>query len=83
MPRKTKQISVKVSSRYQIVLPKGVREALGLRPGDRLLVALEGSRVVLRPKPQSYAQALRGLHQEVWQGLNAQEYVEKEREGWA
>ena len=73
---------MKVSSRYQIVLPKGVREALGLRPGDRLLVALEGDRVVLRPKPPSYAQALRGLHREVWQGLNAQEYVEKEREGW-
>ena len=25
---------VKVSSRYQIVIPKRVREALGLRPGD-------------------------------------------------
>lgn len=77
-----KAVPVKVSSRYQIVIPKRVRETLGLRPGDRLLVELEEGRVVLRLRPRSYAQHLRGLHKEVWQGLDAREYVQKEREAW-
>lgn len=36
-----------VSSKGQVVLPKSVREALGLRAGSRLGVRLEGSRVIL------------------------------------
>lgn len=74
--------AVKLSSRYQIVIPKQVREALGLRPGDRLLVEIEGNKVVLRPRPRSYAQHLRGLHKELWRGVDATEYVRKERESW-
>jgi len=38
----------KVSSKYQITIPKDVREALGLEAGDRLYIGLEGSKVVLR-----------------------------------
>jgi hypothetical protein len=37
---------------------------------------------VMRLRPRSYAQKLRGLHKEVWQGVEASEYVEKERETW-
>lgn len=75
--------TAKVSSKYQIVIPKRVREALGLRPGDRLLLAFEDGKVVMRLRPRSYAQHLRGLHKEVWQGLDATEYVREERASWA
>ncbi|MCX6615582.1 MAG: AbrB/MazE/SpoVT family DNA-binding domain-containing protein [Acidobacteria bacterium] len=37
-----------VSSKGQVVIPKGIRDALGLRAGDQLEVALEGHRLVLR-----------------------------------
>ncbi len=37
-----------VSSRYQITLPAEVRKALGIKPGDRLEVEVEGGRIVLR-----------------------------------
>lgn len=73
---------VTVSSKYQVVIPKVVREALDLHPGDQLLVEIENNKVVMRPRPQSYAKHLRGLHKEVWEGVDATEYVKKERESW-
>ena len=72
----------KLSSKYQIVIPKKVREALGLEPGDRLLIATEGDKAVMRLRPKSYADHMRGLHKEVWQGIDATEYVSEERKSW-
>jgi len=73
----------KVSGKYQIVIPKIVREALGLRPGDRLLISVEDDKAVLRLQPRSYADHLRGLHKEVWQGINPADYLNEERDSWA
>lgn len=72
----------KVSSKYQIVIPKKVREALGLQPGDRLLISTEGDKAMMRLRPKSYAKHMRGLHKEIWQGIDATEYVSEERKSW-
>ena len=40
---------VRVTRKYQITLPKEVRERLGIRVGDLLRVKVEGGRVVLEP----------------------------------
>jgi hypothetical protein len=61
--------TAKVSSKYQIVIPKRVRQARGRQGGN------------VPPAPQ-YAQHLRGLHKEVWKDSDAAEYVRKEREAW-
>lgn len=74
--------TVKISSKYQVVIPKEIREAIKLQPGDQLLVGLENGKVVMRLKPKSYARYLRGLHKEVWQGVDATDYVKRERESW-
>jgi len=37
-----------VSSRFQITLPAETRKALGIRPGDKLEVAVIGNEIVLR-----------------------------------
>ena len=74
--------TAKVSARYQIVIPKRVRERLGLQPGDYLLLSVEEDKVVMRLRPRSYAGHLRGLHKEVWQGVEAEDYVRGERETW-
>ena len=50
-----------LSSKNQIVIPKEAREALGVKPGDKLLVVVEGDTVTIRPKPKSYHEAIRGL----------------------
>ena len=38
----------KVTAKAQTTLPSGVRDALGVRPGDRLGYQIEGDRAVIR-----------------------------------
>ena len=40
---------VKVSPKFQVVIPKAVREPLGIRPGQRLQVVPYGNRIELVP----------------------------------
>ena len=40
---------VKLSSKGQLVIPKAIRHALGLRAGDRFQVKLVEHRIVLEP----------------------------------
>ena len=51
-----------MTSKNQIVVP---REALGVSPGDRLLV-VRGQTVVILPRPRSFAKALRGLAKQAY-----------------
>lgn len=72
--------TVKLSSKYQIVIPQAAREALSLEAGDELLVLCKADRVVIVPKPKKFARRTAGLHREVWQGAEA--YLQEERESW-
>lgn len=74
--------TVKLSGKYQIVIPREVRQRLGLAAGDGLLVEVQGNTIVLVPRPRSYAKRLRGLHKEVWANVEAAAYVREERKGW-
>lgn len=50
---------VTISPKFQVVIPRAVRERLGLRPGQRVQAIAHGDRVVLLPvRP---AKALRGF----------------------
>ena len=42
----------KISSKYQITLPKEVREGLGIKAGDELYIAREGEKVVIKLLPK-------------------------------
>lgn len=53
-------VSVKMSSKNQIVVPKAAREALRLRPGDRLAVSVEGDTVNMEKLPPDEEDRLRG-----------------------
>jgi AbrB family looped-hinge helix DNA binding protein len=75
-------VRVRVSSKNQIAVPAAVRKALSIRSGDRLLVEVHGGHVVLIPEPCDYAEHLRGLHREVWDSVEPQEYVRRERDAW-
>jgi AbrB family looped-hinge helix DNA binding protein len=68
----------KLSAKNQIVIPCEAREALQLKPGDKLLVVVRGNRVIVLQKPRSFARAIRGLAK----GVYPKDYLTKERESW-
>ena len=53
--------SVKMSSKHQIVVPKEAREALGLKPGDRLLVTVADQVIEMRREPRDLISELEGI----------------------
>ena len=68
-----------LSSRNQIVIPKAVREALKLKPGDKLIMSISSKEeVVILRKPESYSAAIRGIAK----GVYPPDYLEKERADW-
>jgi len=69
---------VKLSRKNQIVVPREARDALGLKPGARLLVVVRGDTVILRRKPKVYAEALEGIGS----GSYPPGYLETERKSW-
>ena len=42
-------VSVTVSPRYHVVIPRAIRESLGIRPGQRIQVIRYGERIQLIP----------------------------------
>ena len=74
--------TVRVSGKYQVVIPKRIREALNISKGDELVVSVKDGQILMRPKPKNYTEYMRGLHKEVWRDVEAAEYVERERKAW-
>ncbi len=73
---------VTLSSKNQIVIPKVARKRLSIGPGDQLILEVEKDNLILKPKPKSYSKHLRGLHSTLWRGVEATDYVRKERDSW-
>ena len=69
---------VKLSAKNQIVIGREVREALGVKAGDRLLVVQRGNTVVLLRKPKKYSKAIAGMGKDIYGST----YLDKERESW-
>ncbi|MCD6357456.1 MAG: AbrB/MazE/SpoVT family DNA-binding domain-containing protein [Thermoproteales archaeon] len=41
--------TVKITRKYQVTIPKEIREKLNLRVGDLLRVEVEGDKIILKP----------------------------------
>jgi AbrB family looped-hinge helix DNA binding protein len=65
--------SVTVSPKYQVVIPKNVRESLKLRPGQRMQVVEYAGRIELIPERD--IKELRGF----LKGINTEFKREKDR----
>jgi len=74
--------TIKVSSKYQIVIPREARKNLNLKAGDKLIVKVNNEKIIIYPQPKSYAKYSLGLGKETWRSVDATEYVRKERETW-
>lgn len=75
--------SVRLSKKGQLVIPKEIREALGIEEGDELLMTLEEGRVILR-RPEQYARTTRGLLKGTWGRTRRDitQYLDRERRSW-
>ena len=65
-----------LSSKNQIVIPREAREALQIKPGDKLIIRALGGKVLILEKPKSYHRAILG------RGSYPKDYLKKERESW-
>ncbi len=41
--------TIKVTTKYQITIPKSIRKKLNIKAGDILLVRTDGTRIILEP----------------------------------
>jgi AbrB family looped-hinge helix DNA binding protein len=71
--------TVTVGERFQVVIPKEIRERVGLKKHSKMQVALEGDQIVMRVPRVS---ALRGIGGAVADGTDATEYVQRLRSEW-
>jgi len=52
-----------LSVKGQVVIPKSLRDVLGLQPGDRFIALQEGDAIVLKPMKGKVAARLYGKYQ--------------------
>ena len=74
--------SVKVSTKYQVVIPREARKKLDVHEGDELLVQVKDGVMMIIKRPASYTEFTRGLGSRVWEGVDIDKYLRGERESW-
>ncbi|MFC1712983.1 AbrB/MazE/SpoVT family DNA-binding domain-containing protein [Candidatus Poribacteria bacterium] len=74
---------VRLGKKGQIVIPKALRESMGVETGDLLLMTAEAGQLHIMP-PEKYAKATRGLLKGTWgdDPDQVQEYLAEERDSW-
>lgn len=50
-----------VSTKGQLIIPAEMRESLGIEPGTRIAVTLQGPRIILEPVSEKLVEETRGL----------------------
>jgi AbrB family looped-hinge helix DNA binding protein len=50
-----------VSTKGQFVIPSEMREQLGIQPGARIAITLQGTRIILEPVSEKLVDATRGI----------------------
>ena len=71
-----------VSQKYQVVIPKEIREKTSIKEGQEMYVYCIGGSIMLSPSPKSYSEKMLGLGQEIWKDIDPLEYIRQERVNW-
>lgn len=74
---------VKLSKKGQVVIPREIREKLGIRIGEKLVIFIRGDETVILT-PQKYAEYTCGLMKGTWGSTRkeVEEYINEERGSW-
>jgi AbrB family looped-hinge helix DNA binding protein len=71
-----------VGTNFQITFPAKVRKQMGIDCGDYLLVKIRDGHIMLIPENTDPVAALKDRHRKIWDGTDAQEFVNQERDAW-
>ena len=75
----------KVSHKFQVVIPREVRELLGISKGDTLQVYEKNHEIIMKKmdakRPLSLKN-LKGLGKDIWEEIDVEDYIKKERDSW-
>lgn len=74
--------TIKLSSKYQITIPRAVRERLELKRGSKITMVAGEKGAILLPYPQKWTDYAWGLGKEIWKGVDPLEYIRQERTSW-
>ena len=76
--------TVKVSSKYQVVIPREIRMHLNLKPQEEVCVGIDEKQntITIKPKIKNWAKHMRGLGREAWDSVDVDKYIKQEREAW-
>ena len=69
-----------LSSKSQLVLPAEIRRKLGIHPGDRLILELQGDHALIRKAPCSDTEALAVYRSKIWR--DHADKVQRMRDEW-
>lgn len=74
---------VTVGSKYQIVIPKEVREKVsGIRPGSKIGIYVSNGEVAIKTKPEDWIKRTQGMMTKSWRGFDTTKELEKMRDEW-
>lgn len=75
---------VTVGSRYQIVIPKEIREKVnGLKPGVKVAVRSEkADTLTIKTSKKSWADESYGFMRKAWKGLDPAQEIDRMRDEW-
>ncbi len=71
----------KVSDKYQVVIPKKIRERIKIKEGQELNVYALDEGILLTPQkrwPEEYI----GSQKDIWKNIDVAKYLMEERESW-
>jgi len=74
----------KIDDKANTKIPEEIIEKAGLKPGDDVIWYCDEKtkQIILMEKPKNFAKSLRGLGKELWKDVDAQKYVQEERNSW-
>jgi len=73
--------TTKVSDKYQVVIPKAVRQSLKLKKGQTLQVLEADGAVLMRPEKQ-WPDDYIGMDKDIWNKVNVLDYIRNDRDSW-
>ncbi len=67
-----------ISPTGEIKLPEDILLAIGLKPGDELIMVTRGDHIIMAPKPKDWEKSILGIGK----GLYGENYLQEERDSW-